>query len=133
MKTIREVIELTGTTESALRYYEERKLLEPSAKNPTGRKEWLYDADAIWRLRLILLFKKIGLTIEEIEKMIQSENYIDEKVLENRKEMLIEKRNELDMQISAAELLLLIEKMPNQSYNEKNQNSLLNKLLENIQ
>ena len=132
MKTIREVIELTGTTESALRYYEERKLLEPSAKNPTGRKEWLYDDEAIWRLRLILLFKRIGLSIEEIEKMMKSENYMDENTLEKRRETLIEKRNELDQQISATELLLLIEKMPNQNDNGEDQIRLLNKVVDAV-
>ena len=130
MRTIREVIELTGTTESALRYYEERKLLEPTAKNPTGRKEWLYDDEAIWRLKLILLFKKIGLSIEEIEKMVKSENYMDQTTLENRRQALIAKRNELDEQISATELLLIIEKMPKQSDDSNDQIRLLNKVVD---
>ena len=130
MRTIREVIELTGTTESALRYYEERKLLEPTAKNPTGRKEWLYDDEAIWRLKLILLFKKIGLSIEEIEKMMKSENYMDQTTLENRRQALIAKRNEVDEQISATELLLIIEKMPKQSDDSNDQIRLLNKVVD---
>lgn len=130
MRTIREVIELTGTTESTLRYYEERKLLEPSAKNPTGRKEWLYDDDAVWKLRLILLFKKIGLSIEEIEKMMKSENYMDQTTLENRRQALIAKRNELDEQISATELLLIIEKMPKKSNDSNDQIRLLNKVVD---
>ena len=132
MRTIREVIELTGTTESALRYYEERKLLEPSAKNPTGRKEWLYDDEAIWRLKLILLFKKIGLSIEEIEKMMKSENYMDESTLEKRMQALIAKRNELDKQISATELLLIIEKMPHQNDEGNDQIRLLNKVVDAV-
>lgn len=130
MRTIREVIELTGTTESALRYYEERKLLEPTAKNPTGRKEWLYDDDAVWKLKLILLFKKVGLSIEEIETMMKSENYIDQTTLENRRQALIAKRNELDEQISATELLLIIEKMPKQSKDSNDQIRLLNKVVD---
>lgn len=130
MRTIREVIELTGTTESALRYYEERKLLEPSTKNPTGRKEWLYDDEAVWKLRLILLFKGVGFSIGEIEKMMNSENYMDEETLQKRKETLIAKRNEIDKQISATELLLIIEKMPNQLDDNNDQIRLLNKIVE---
>ena len=42
-KTIRDVTAITGMTESALRYYDEKKILQPTVKSVTGRSEWLYD------------------------------------------------------------------------------------------
>ena len=46
-KTIREVTSITGATESALRYYDEKALVCPTVKKSDGRREWLYDAAAI--------------------------------------------------------------------------------------
>ena len=68
-KTIKEVTALTGATESALRYYDEKDLLRPTVKNRTGRKEWLYDDTALEKLRLVIMYKNMGLSIEDIDMM----------------------------------------------------------------
>ena len=58
-KTIRDLAAQTGVTESALRYYDEKRLLQPTVKSQTGRREWLYDDEAVRKLKHILLLKRI--------------------------------------------------------------------------
>ncbi len=49
LNTIREVTEKTGITINALRYYDRKGLLHPTIRNSEGRKEWLYDDEAVRR------------------------------------------------------------------------------------
>ena len=108
-KTIRDLAAQTGVTESALRYYDEKRLLQPTVKSQTGRREWLYDDEAVRKLKHILLLKRIGLSVEDIAAMFGEDEDIRKAILEDHLEDLRSKRNELDRQIACGEAMKLIE------------------------
>ena len=108
-KTIRDLAAQTGVTESALRYYDEKRLLQPTVKSQTGRREWLYDDEAVRKLKHILLLKQIGLSVEDIAAMFGEDEDIRKAILEDHLEELRSRRNELDRQIACGEAMKLIE------------------------
>ena len=111
LNTIREVTEITGITVNALRYYDSKGLLSPTVRNPEGRKEWLYDDEAVRRAKRILLLRVIGIPVEDIAYVLEKADRMDEEMLRKRLEELRAQRKEIDEQISAASMLLLLEEM----------------------
>ena len=108
-RTIKDLTRSTGVTESALRYYDEKRLLQPTIKSQTGRREWLYDEEAVRKLQQILLFKRMGLSTERIGAMFEEGSEAREKIMKDHLDSLRTRRNELDRQIAAGELMRLIE------------------------
>ncbi|MBR3201618.1 MAG: MerR family transcriptional regulator [Mogibacterium sp.] len=109
--TIREVTEITGITVNALRYYDSKGLLHPTLRNSEGRKEWLYDDDAVRRAKRILLLRRIGIPVESIAIVIKKVDKMDEDILRSRLKELREEREILDEQISLAGMLLLLDEL----------------------
>ena len=72
-KTIKNVTELTGITEGALRYYDEKDVIRPTIKKATGRREWLYDDAAIKKLCLVKLLTFIGVPVKNAGLMLKNE------------------------------------------------------------
>ena len=111
LNTIREVTEITGITVNALRYYDSKGLLHPTVRNSEGRKEWLYDDEAVRRAKKILLLRKIGIPVESIATVIERAEKMDEVILRSRLEELREERQFLDEQISLSGMLLLLDEI----------------------
>ena len=111
LNTIREVTEITGITVNALRYYDSKGLLHPTLRNSEGRKEWLYDDDAVRRAKRILLLRRIGIPVESIAIVIKKVDKMDEDILRSRLKELREEREILDEQISLAGMLLLLDEL----------------------
>ena len=112
LNTIREVTEITGITVNALRYYDQKGVLHPTVRNPEGRKEWLYDDEAVRRAKRILLLRRIGIPVESMTRVIDKMDGIEEAILRTRLEELREERKLIDEQISLASMLLLIDELP---------------------
>ena len=127
LNTIREVTEITGITVNALRYYDSKGLLHPTVRNSEGRKEWLYDDEAVRRAKRILLLRKIGIPVESIAIVIEKADKMDEVILRSRLEELREERQLLDEQISLAGMLLLLDEI---SSDEEVKEDLLDKIFE---
>ena len=111
LNTIREVTEITGITVNALRYYDRKGLLHPTVRNPQGRKEWLYDDEAVRRAKRILLLRRIGIPVEGIAAVMEKEDLMDEVILRSRLKELHEERELIDEQISVASMLLLLDEL----------------------
>ncbi len=111
LNTIREVTEITGITVNALRYYDRKGLLHSTVRNSEGRKEWLYDDEAVRRAKRILLLRRIGIPVESIAIVIEKADKMDEAILRSRLEELREERQFLDEQISLAGMLLLLDEI----------------------
>ena len=111
LNTIREVTEITGITVNALRYYDSKGLLHPTVRNSEGRKEWLYDDEAVRRAKRIVLLRRIGIPVESIALIIEKADKMDENMLRSRLEELREERQILDEQISLAGMLLLLDEI----------------------
>jgi len=129
LNTIREVTGITGITVNALRYYDTKGLLHPTVRNQGGRKEWLYDDEAVRRARRILLLRRIGIPVESIAAVLDKVDGMDETVLESRLEELREERKEIDEQISIAGMLLLLGRL---SADEDVRDDLLDRMFETI-
>lgn len=109
--TIREVTEITGITANALRYYDSKGVLHPTIRNSEGRKEWLYDDEAVRRAKKILILRSIGVPVENIILVLEKEDGMDEKMINSRLEELLAEREAIDKQISVASMLLLLDDM----------------------
>ena len=129
LNTIREVTEITGITVNALRYYDRKGLLHPTVRNSEGRKEWLYDDEAVRRAKRILLLRGIGIPVESITFVLDKVDKMDEEILRTRLEELREERKLLDEQISVASMLLLLDELASDT---EVRNDLLDKMFEKI-
>ena len=129
LNTIREVTEITGITVNALRYYDSKGLLHPTVRNSEGRKEWLYDDDAVRRAKRILLLRRIGIPVENIALVLEKADNMGEVILRSRLEELREERKEIDEQISVASMMLLIDEL---STDAEVKDDLLDKMFEKI-
>ena len=127
LNTIREVTKITGITANALRYYDTKGILHPTVRNTEGRKEWLYDDEAVRRAKRILLLRRIGIPVESIASALDESGGIDETLLRSRLEELREARTAIDEQISVASVMLLLEDV---STDEAVKDELLDKLFE---
>ena len=65
---IGEVARRAGLRPSAVRYYEERGLIEPARRGSGGRR--VYGAEAVERLTLIAFAKNIGFSLDEIRNLL---------------------------------------------------------------
>lgn len=129
LKSIREVTEITGITVNALRYYDSKGVLHPTVRNSEGRKEWLYDEEAVRRAKRILLLRKIGIPVESISLVLESTDKMDEKKLRSRLEELRTERDLIDEQITAASMLLLIDDL---STDAEIKDELLDRMFEKV-
>ncbi len=87
---IGEVVKLSGLPASALRFYEEKGLIESIGRNGLHR---IFDADVLDRLALILLGRNVGFSLNEIAVMFKPNGPQIEK------EQLSRKADELDKTI----------------------------------
>ena len=129
LNTIRKVTEITGITVNALRYYDRKGLLHPTVRRAGGRKEWLYDDEAVRRAKRIVLLRSIGIPVENIAVVIGDADKMDEAELRTRLEELRERRKEIDEQISVASMLLLIDEL---SSDAEGKEGLLDKMFEKV-
>jgi DNA-binding transcriptional MerR regulator len=104
MMTIGELSRIYGVTLRALRFYEQRGLLQPLRKG--GAR--FYDSDQKARLQLILKGKHLGFTLTEIADLLESDAgqaqpaddfAFDEKMVLEQLRHLEERRSDLDKAI----------------------------------
>lgn len=68
MYTIKELAEKTGTIPNAIRFYEKKGLLKPERTESNYR---VYSAEDVTRLEMILLYRKMGFSIEKIRELLE--------------------------------------------------------------
>ena len=99
-KVLREVCAETGTTRRAVQGYEKAGLVSAVGKNKYGYL--LYDETGIERIRTIRFFQKTGLSIREIQAIIDAPADCQKEVLLIQVEKL---------QVQDEEIRVLIEKI----------------------
>ena len=107
---MKEVTRITGATESALRYYNAKGVLSPTVREETGRRQWLYDDEAVDKLKKLFLLKYIGLSIEEAGTAICDEQVFRRAIMKSLEELKRE-RYKLDLQIFIAQALAVSDGM----------------------
>ncbi|MCY3054869.1 MerR family transcriptional regulator [Aerococcus sp. CDC-944-U94] len=94
MKTVKEVSEMAGISVRTLHYYDKIKLLKPSKRSASGYR--LYSDEDLKKIQYILLFKELEFSLKEIKKIINSENFDEDLVLDQQIELLTLKKEHLE-------------------------------------
>jgi len=100
--TVQKLAEIAGISPRTLRFYDEKGLLKPQRINSSGYR--IYSSAQINLLHQIMLYKEMGLPLEEIKEIIYSENFDPVTALENHLKRLHEKRRNIDWLIENVEL-----------------------------
>lgn len=102
MYKIGEFSKLAKTTVKTLRYYEKEKLLIPSFVDSNGYR--YYDSIQLLSLAKIISLRQVGLSIEEIRKVLNGSDF--KEILKIRKRMVEDGLNEYKYQLSKINYLL---------------------------
>lgn len=101
---IGEAAKETGLSISNIRFYEKKGLLEPSRDQESKYRN--YTEEDILRLKKIIIFRKMDLSVEQIAAMLRGKTDVKE-VLKNQEQELLNKIREME---GALELCRILEK-----------------------
>ena len=71
--SVKELADLAGISTRTLHYYDEIGLLPPSNVESNGYRQ--YDTQAVIRLQQILFYKELGLSLKEIQRMLDTSGF----------------------------------------------------------
>src|ERR1041385_4452329 len=98
--TVGELSRLTGVTVRALHHYDEIGLVRPSQRTAAGYR--LYEEGDVLRLQQVLIFRELGVPLDEIGPAIDAE--ADRAALLRRhRAMLAERRTQIDAMLGAVD------------------------------
>jgi DNA-binding transcriptional MerR regulator len=100
MFTVGEMSKLTGLTVRALHHYDEIGLVRPSSRSAAGYR--LYDDGDVRRLHDVMVFRELGIPLDDISAVIADPTRRDD-VLRTQREVLVTKRARLDQMIAAVD------------------------------
>jgi MerR family transcriptional regulator, thiopeptide resistance regulator len=103
--TVGELSRLTGVTVRTLHHYDEIGLVRPSGRTAAGYR--LYTEAEVLRLQQVLLFRELGLPLDEIGAAID-EAASQEDLLRRHREVLVAKRGRLDAMVAAVDAALTV-------------------------
>lgn len=117
MYTIGEVAKMTGLTHKTLRYYDSIGLLKPSNHSDVGYR--LYEQADLDRLRQILLYREMGLSLEAIKQIVYAPDFDVQGALASHLTYLTKERQRLDALIQVVTKTLSAEEELIMSNEEK--------------
>ena len=101
MYTVKDLARLTGLTPRTLRYYDSIGLLCPRRGKDNDYR--LYGPGEVDRLQQILLYRDMGLPLEEIKNLLDAPGFDREYALREHLDRLRERRREVDALIRAVQ------------------------------
>lgn len=104
MYTVKELARLTGLTPRTLRYYDSIGLLCPRRGSENDYR--LYGPEEVDRLQQILLYRNMGLPLEEIRHLLDAPEFDREAALREHLQRLRERRREVDALIRTVQSTL---------------------------
>lgn len=104
--TVKAVSELTGISARTLRYYDTINLLKPHHYTESGYR--MYSSEELDRLQLILFYKSLQFSLEEIKGMLTNGNTLSH--LSMQRERLIEQANHIDKLIKVIDSTISYQK-----------------------
>lgn len=104
MKSVNEVSKLSGVSRRTLQYYDEIGLLPPSAVKESGYRQ--YDDESLTRLWMILFYKEIGMSLDDIRLLLENSKKMEKKLLREHKQALIEKQSQLQKMVQSVDRIL---------------------------
>jgi DNA-binding transcriptional MerR regulator len=103
--TVGDLSRLTGVTVRALHHYDEIGLVKPSQRSAAGYR--LYGDRDVLRLQQVLVFRELGVPLDEIGAAI--DNATDRAaLLRSHREALVEKRGRIDAMVAAVDAALRV-------------------------
>lgn len=106
--TVKGLSELAGVTPRTLRWYDKLGLLRPGRTTGAGYR--LYSEAEVDRLQQILFYRELGLSLEEIGKLLDGPDFDRQGALQSHLLALRQRRERLDRLIRTVERTLLKEK-----------------------
>lgn len=106
MKTVKEVSTLTGASIRALRHYDSIGLLRPTKVTEAGYR--LYDEAAVEKLRLILVYRELGFSLDEIRTLLDAPDHDRNEILQHQIGLMEEKVRKLQNRITFAKGMELL-------------------------
>lgn len=89
---------IAGVSTRTLRYYDEIGILKPARINSSGYR--IYGQKDVNRLQQILFYKELGVNLESIKDIITAPAFDEVTALQEHREKLLEKREQLDLLIA---------------------------------
>jgi MerR family transcriptional regulator, thiopeptide resistance regulator len=103
-KTVGAVASLTGVSVRTLHHYDHIGLVVPSVRTPAGYRGYT-DAD-IERLHLVLVYRSVGLPLDEIRTLLDDKTVDVFEHLRRQRELLLQEAERLEHTIKAVEELM---------------------------
>ena len=105
MKTVNQIAKETHVSVRTLHHYDAIGLLKPTEITEAGYR--LYDADALERLYLIIVYRELGFSLKKIAEILDAPDFDRNRALEEQIALLDQKREQLLNRITFARGLKL--------------------------
>lgn len=99
--TVQKLGRVAGVSTRTLRYYDEIGILKPARINSSGYR--IYGQTEVDRLQQILFYRELGLSLDDIKKIVTAPTFNGAKALIEHRAKLLEKRSQLDLLIANVE------------------------------
>ena len=106
MMTVAQVSKRTGVSVRTLHHYDQIGLLRPTEVTEAGYR--LYDDTALDKLYMILVYRELGLPLNEIGSILDAPDYDRNRVLEHQINLMQERVEKLQNRISFARGMLML-------------------------
>ena len=106
MMTVAQVCKRTDVSVRTLHNYDQIGLLKPTEVTDAGYR--LYDDGALDKLYMILVYRELGLSLNEISSILDAPDYDRNRVLEHQIQMMQERVEKLQNRISFARGMLML-------------------------
>ena len=106
MMTVAQVCKRTGVSVRTLHHYDQIGLLNPTEVTEAGYR--LYDDTALDKLYMILMYRELGLRLNEIGSILDAPDYDRNRVLEHQIQLMQERVEKLQNRISFARGMLTL-------------------------
>lgn len=106
MMTVAQVSKRTGVSVRTLHHYDQIGLLKPTEVTDAGYR--LYDDGALDKLYMILVYRELGLSLNEIGSILDAADYDRNRVLEHQIKLMRERVEKLQNRISFARGMLTL-------------------------
>ena len=104
--TVAQVSKRTGVSVRTLHHYDQIGLLKPTEVTDAGYR--LYDDGALYKLYMILVYRELGLSLNEISNILDAPDYDRDRVLEHQIKLMQERIEKLQNRIRFARGMLML-------------------------
>ncbi len=105
MLTVKQLSKIAGITPRTLHYYDEIGLLKPARVGDNGYR--YYGDESVLRLQQIMLYRELDMSLENIQKIIDSHDFDVLRALESHKEELRKRIARMERLISTVDRTIL--------------------------